>query len=344
MFTKTKYLWILTTAAMLLLIAAQCGAQPPAEGKAAAEEERELDLNAAIELAPVPLGDGEKLKVVATTSIVADIVSQVGGDMINLILLLPVGSDPHSFEATPRDLANVAEAHVVFANGLGLEEFLDEILENAGGEATTVHVSQGLEARQMGEGEAHEHEDDHEEEHHPHPGADPHAWMTPANATVFVHNIEHTLRTLDPARAEAYEANAEAYRAELEELDTWVKAQIESIPVENRELVTDHTVFGYYADRYGLEQIGAVIPAFSSATEPSAQELAELENVIKQYNVKAIFVGNTVNSTLSQRVADDTGTQLVTVYTGSLGPEGSGVESYVDYIKHNTNAIVEGLK
>jgi manganese/iron transport system substrate-binding protein len=320
----------------------------------------------ALELSAVDLAEGEKLKMVATTSIVADIVRQVGGDLIDLTPLLPLGADPHTFEPTPRDLAAVADAHVVFANGMDLEEFLDEMIDNAGGEAAVVHVSQGVEARQFGTGEAHEHEhegdehegeedqhegeeheheaEDHEEEHHHHEGADPHTWTTPINAIVFVHNIEQALSALDPANAEGYTAKAEAYEAELETLDEWVEAQIETIPPENRELVTDHTAFGYYADRYGLEQIGAVIPSFSTAAEPSASELVELEDAIREYDVKAIFVGTSVNPSLSERVARDTGVQLLTLYTGSLGVEGSGVESYVDYLKYNTNTIVEGLK
>ena len=171
-----------------------------------------------------------------------------------------------------------------------------------------------------------------------------HGWTTPANAIIFVHNIEQALSALDPANAETYRANAEAYEAELAELDAWVKAQIETIPAENRQLVTDHAIFGYYADRYGLEQIGAVIPSFSTTAEPSAQDLAKLEDVIKEQGVKAIFIGNTVNPGLAQRVAEDTGIQLVTLYTESLGPEGSGVETYVDYIRYNTQAIIEALK
>jgi len=411
MFIKTKYLVLLTIIAALLLIAAQCGAaQPAAEAPAAVEEspaeteeqageeehaeeheheaeeheheaeehehEAEEHEHEADELAPVGLAEAEKLQVIATTSIVADIVQQVGGDLIDLTLLLPVGTDPHTFEPTPRDLANVADAHLLLANGMGLEEFLTEMIENAGGEAAVVHVSQGITARQFEAGDAHEHEgeehehegeeaepegEEHEhegeeaehegeeaehegEEHHHHEGADPHTWTTPANAAVFVHNIEQALGALDPANAASYAANAEAYAAELAELDAWVKAQIETIPAENRELVTDHTAFGYYADRYGLEQIGAVIPSFSTAAEPSAKELAELEDAISAYGVKAIFVGSTVNPALSERVAQDSGVRLLTLYTGSLGPAGSGVESYVDYIKTNTNTIVAGLK
>jgi ABC-type Zn uptake system ZnuABC Zn-binding protein ZnuA len=160
----------------------------------------------------------------------------------------------------------------------------------------------------------------------------------------MVHNIEHALSELDPANAETYEANAEAYQTQLEELDAWVKAQIESIPAENREMVTDHDAFGYYADRYGLEVIGAVIPAISTGAEPSAADLAALQAAIADLDARAIFVGTTVNPKLAEQVARDSGIQLVPLYTGSLGQAGSGVESYLDFIRANTMAIVEALK
>lgn len=352
MLYSTRAFLILILLLTFLLGAAQCGSQsteaPAAPASIEAEhdtydEEQAPTKAEGMALAPRSLGEGEKLRVVATNSLIADLIRQVGGDLIDLNLLIPVGTDPHAFQPTPGDVANVAKAHVLFANGLGLEEFLAELIENAGSEVPVVSLSEGVELRELGEGHGHEHEagaDDHAE-----PGdVDPHTWTTPANAIIFVHNIEQTLSTLDPAHADTYTAHAEAYEAELVELDQWVQAQVETIPAENRKLVTDHTVFGYYADRYGLEQIGAVVPSFSTAAEPSAQELAALQDVIQAQRVKAIFVGNTISPDLEQRVAEDTGIRLVTLYAESLGPAGSGVETYLDYIRHNTTAIVEALR
>ncbi|MBN1217366.1 MAG: zinc ABC transporter substrate-binding protein [Anaerolineae bacterium] len=349
MFAKTN-LFTVTILIVLVLAAARCGAPQPElatqQETAAKTHEEEHQPTAGDHTAKMPaleavtLADGEKLKVVATTSIVADVVKNIGGDKIDLTTLLPIGTDPHTFNPAPADLAAVADAHVVFANGMGLEEFLDEMVKNAGGDAIVIQVSAGVETRQLDEAEG----EQHEAENHRHKGADPHTWTSPANVKVFVHNIEHTLSALDPANSEIFEAKAKVYEAQLDELDTWVKTQIDTIPAENRELVTDHTAFGYYADRYGLEQVGAVIPSFSSAAESSAKELANLEDAIKAYQVKAIFVGTSVNPSLSERVADDTGVKLVTLYTGSLGQTGSGVESYLAYIRYNTRAIVEALK
>lgn len=338
----------------LMLVAARCSAasQPPAGALTGAAGQHEPDGQvttvgsshseesaAGVNLVPVTLEEGEKLRVVATTGIVADIVARVGADRIELAQLLPVGADPHTFQPSPQDLARVANTHLIFANGMGLESFLDEMIANAGGEGIVVHVSDGVELRELGAGEAHQ----EEEEAHDHEDVDPHTWTTPANAVVFVNNIERALGALDPANAAVYAANAAAYERQLLELDRWVQDQINLIPPENRKLVTDHATFGYYADRYGLTQVGAVIPSFSTSAEPSAQELAALEDAIREYGVKAVFVGTTVNPALSKQVAEDTGAALITLYTGSLGPAGSGVESYIDYIRYNTEAIVAAL-
>ena len=141
--------------------------------------------------------------------------------------------------------------------------------------------------------------------------------MTMANAVIMVANIEQALSRLDPANAAVYQANAKAYQTQLQELDAWVKAQINSIPPENRKLITDHDSLGYYVNHYGLELIGAIVPAYSANAEPSAQELASLEDEISKYKAKAIFVGTTVNPALAKQVADDTGVWLVSLYTGS---------------------------
>ncbi len=272
-----------------------------------------------------------RLSVLTTTGIIADIVHNIGGDAIDLTTLLPPGTDPHAFDPAPRDLALVADADVLFANGLGLEGFLDKMIANAGGQATIIYVTDGLAARA--------------------PAApseagpdDPHAWTSPVNALTFVENIRRALSAADPAHADTYRANAQRYTAELQLLDEWVQVQIDTIPPPNRKLVTDHAVFGYYADRYGLEQVGAIVPAFSSAAEPSAADLAQLETEIRRYGVRAVFVAQNLNPALGRQLTDDTGVRMVQLYTGSLGAPGSGADTYLDYIRYNTTAIVAALK
>jgi ABC-type Zn uptake system ZnuABC Zn-binding protein ZnuA len=283
--------------------------------------------------APASPGSGSKLKVVATTTLVGDVVEAIGGDAIELAVLLPVGADPHAFEPTPQDMARVADAAVVFANGAGLEAFLDRLLANAGGNAEIVRVSEGITLRDFAG------EDDHA-----HGGKDPHVWTDPNHVMVWTRNIEDVLSRLDGAHAAHYQANAEAYRGKLGDLDTWVRTEVAQIPESNRKLVTDHMAFGYFADRYGFEQIGAVVPGYSTVAQPSAQEIADLEDRIREYDVKAVFVGDTVNPALARRVAEDTGIKLVFLYTGSLTAPGGDASTYLDYVRYNVSAIVGALK
>ncbi len=287
-----------------------------------------------------PAEQSDKLNVVATTTIVGDVVRQVGGEAIDLKVLLPPGADPHSYEATPRDVATVAGARAVFANGVGLETFLDPLLQNAGGQAEIVSVSEGIKLRELGAG----HDEEAGEHEHGHEGMDPHVWTDPNNVLVWVQNIAAALSHLDPENAATYGANAENYRAQLVELDAWVREQVAQIPEANRKLVTDHMTFGYLAERYGLEQAGTVVSGFTTLAEPSSQEVALLVDTIRRQGIKALFVGSTVNPGLAQRIAGDTGAKLVTLYTGSLTPPGGDADSYIAYTRHNVSAIVEALK
>ncbi|MCX7682719.1 MAG: metal ABC transporter substrate-binding protein [Anaerolineae bacterium] len=316
---------------VLLLVAGGCRPGPAHE----ADQEHEADEMP--QLRPADLKAGEKLRVVATTNIVADVVHQVGGDLIELTTLLPAGTDPHTFEPTPQDAAALAGAHVVFANGAGLELFLEDLLESVGGEVALVPVSYGVELLTL--------EEEGEAEAHPHHGeVDPHVWFDPNHVVVWVSNIEQVLGALDPAHAAAYQANAERYRAELRALDSWIEEMVAQVPVENRKLVVDHKALAYFARRYGFEQVGAVFPGYSTLTEPSARELAALEEVIREHGVRAIFVSTTVNPALAERVARDTGTRLVFLYTGSLSEPGGPADNYIALMRYNTAAIVSALR
>lgn len=281
---------------------------------------------------------GEKLRVVATTNIVGDVVAQVGGERIDLTVLMGIGVDPHSYTPTPSDSAALHDAELVFSNGAGLEANLDSLLDNAGGEAVQVPLSDGLELRP-----ATGHHEDEAEDEHEHGDADPHVWFDVQNVIHWTQTIEQTLSEQDPAHAATYQANAEAYIAELKALDAWIVEQVATIPEAHRKLVTNHPAFGYLADRYGLEQVGAVYPVNPSA-EPSAQDIAALQDTIRAYGVPAVFTESTVNPRLAEQVAQDTGVQLVSLYTGSLGGPGSGAETYLDLMRYDVVAIVEALR
>lgn len=273
----------------------------------------------------------DRLKVVATTSIVGDVVNAIAGDTAELVVLLPPGLDPHGFEPTPQDIALVSKADLIFANGAGLEAFLDPLLESAGVGDKVIYLSEGISLLEA----------DGEEEHE---DGDPHIWTNPNNVLQWVDTIDSALSEASPVDRGIYQANSEAYRQELIALDEWVREQVAQVAQSNRQLVTDHQVFAYFAEEYGFTQVGTLIPGYSTMAEPSAKKLAEIEDAIKALGVKAVFVGHSVNPDLAQRVAEDTGTQLVFVYTGSLSEEGGEAASYLDYIRYNVRTIVAALK
>jgi manganese/iron transport system substrate-binding protein len=280
------------------------------------------------------------LKVVASTTIVGDVVAQVGGDLIDLTVLFPTGADPHTFEPRPQDVAAISEADVIILNGLGLEEALESLLD-ANAKGVIVHASEGIEVLEFEEGEGEEHEGEDENAHE---GGDPHTWTDPNNVIVWTENIAAALAEADPENANTYQANADAYCDSLQELDAWIRAEIEQIPAERRKMVTDHYAFGYFADEYGLEQVGALVGAFSTNASPSAQELAELHDKIEEQGVPAVFVGKTVNSELAEQIALDTGSELVFLYTGSLSEAGGEAGNYLEFMRYNVTAIVNALK
>lgn len=288
------------------------------------------------------LATDQRLRVVATTSIVGDVIGQVGGEAIELQILMPLGVDPHTYEPTPKDIQAIAQADVVFLSGLGLEEALLPRLTNAGGQAALVSLSEGIAPRGLG-GDS------------PSPsgesssgaevtGVDPHVWQDPRNVMRWTDNAAEALSRLDPAGESGYHQRAEGYRAQLEQMDAEIQAMIGTIPVDQRQLVTDHDDMGYFADRYGFTIVGAVIPAYSTSAEPSAQEIAHLEDTVKQLGVRAVFVGVEANQAMSTRVAQDTGVRLVPIYADSLSPTGGPASSYIQLMLYNVKAIVEALK
>ena len=278
----------------------------------------------------IPTATGSKLKILATTSIVGDVVSQVGGDLIALSVLMPVGTDPHDFQPRPQDATALADAQVLFSNGAGLEGFLQPLLESTGAMANLVEVSAGVTLLPL-------------------PGSDqstgdPHTWMDPNNVIIWTQNIAAALSTADPAHATDYQSNADAYVASLRDLDTWIRSEVAQIPLQNRLLVADHAVLGYFVARYGFTQEGTITGSFSSEAAPSARELAALEEKIIRSGVRAVFVSEAVNQTLADQIAGDTGIKSVWIYHATLSAPGGPAASYLDFMRYNVKAIVEALK
>lgn len=285
--------------------------------------------------------DNGKLNVVATTNIVGDVVAQIGGDDINLITLLPPGADPHGYEPTPQDLRAIADADIVFMNGLGLEEFLEDMLIASGGDAVVVALSEIVEVNadhSHAEAPAVEIEDDHD-----HGGTDPHVWFDVRYVIAWTELIADQLAALDIENTDNYQTHALSYIEEIETLDAWIHQQVESLPIEQRVLVTNHDSFTYFAAAYQFEIVGAVIAGKSTMSEPSARELAALQEIVAQHNVQAIFVEVGVSQTLAGQVAADTGIILVELYTGSLSESDGPADSYLAMMRYNVSAIVKTL-
>ncbi|MBP7963713.1 MAG: zinc ABC transporter substrate-binding protein [Caldilineaceae bacterium] len=289
--------------------------------------------------APLSLKSGERLQVVATSNLVADVVQTLGGAEIHLTALLPIGADPHGYSPTPQDLRAVAGADVIFVNGLGLESFLDEMLTNAGGNPVIVPVSVGINPLAMTDTG----DDDHADEAD-HGDTDPHVWFSVPNVITWTHSIEAALSGLDLAHAADYASRATAYRAQLTGLDQELRQMVAQIPPNQRKLVTDHRAFAYLATEYGFDQTGAVIDSFSTLSQSSAQSLVALQEQIKAAGAKAIFVGSTVNPALADQLAKDLGISVVPVFTGSLSPADGPAATYIDFMRYDMGAIADALK
>jgi ABC-type Zn uptake system ZnuABC Zn-binding protein ZnuA len=419
---------------------------------------------------PALAQEEDRLQIVASHSILADVISNVIGDAADVTSVMPVGADPHSFQPTPSDIITLADADVVFVNGALFEEGLMEAIENADTEMNIVTASSCVEMIAFGgheheegeehaheegeeheEGEDHAHDEEHaegeehgheegeehademgemsaiatlceahyaemdaiheahheheegeehgheegeeehaedeehahdeehdhehgefetlgalyavdcgeghgheegEEEHaedehgeeHAHGACDPHVWMEPHNVMYWTMRIRDTLVEMDPTNAETYTANAESYLLIIDELaHDFVRPMVDSVPEENRVLVTNHESLGYFAARYDFEVADTIIPGGDTMSDPSAAEIANIIDTVREQAIPAIFAETTVNDSLVQQIAEETGVGIYVLYSGSLSDAAGPASSYVDYIRYNVTTIVEAL-
>lgn len=283
-----------------------------------------------IGLGPSP-AHADKIQAIATISIIGDLVKNVAGDAVYLVVLVGPNRDAHEYEPIPADSVNIARADVIFENGLHLEHWLDKLYTASGSKAKRVIVSYGVTPRVF--------EDNPQD-------VDPHAWQDVTNVILYTRNIRDALAAIDPANKNTYESNAKNTIQKLQALDAWVKTEVASIPVAQRKLVTNHDALGYFAKAYGFQIIGAVIPsATTEAADPSAKETADLLNIIKSNGVHAIFSENMANPKLARTLSKEAGVQVgPEVYTDALGSQSSDGESYLKMIRHNVKIFVEYLK
>lgn len=273
-----------------------------------------------------------KLNVVATTTYLQEFARDVGGNRVNVLPILGPNDDPHDYQPTADDARKIAQADLILANGIGLEPWLDVLARNARSGTSVVKVA---EVAQI-----------HVEKGGPdEPEGDPHVWQDPTDAQKMVIAIRDTLAKAEPAGQAAYTANAASYNAQLDQLDQQIKQQIDTIPPDQRKLVTNHDAFGYYARRYGLTIVGTVIPSLSTEAEPSAGEVQQLIQAIKSQGVKAIYTETNLNPKLEEQVAQQAGVKIYSnLYGDALGAPGSPGATYVGAMLFNTREIVDGLR
>lgn len=270
-------------------------------------------------------------RVLAVESFLADISQQVAGDRLVVESLLPLGMDPHTYQPAPRDILRVAKADVLVLNGGGIESFVESLLSNAGNHPLQVIASQGLDPRPDPTGE--------------HPEGDPHFWLDPNQVVAYVENIRLGLVQADPQGFQDYNANAEAYIKDLQELDAWIASQVATIPPSRRVLVTNHETLGYFADRYGFSVIGSIIPGVSSDASPSARQLVDLVDRIRASHASVVFMETGANLALARQLADETGILIVSdLYTHSLSGIDGPASTYLEMMKYNVTQIVKALE
>ena len=266
----------------------------------------------------------EPLKVVASFSILGDLVRNVGGNGVEVTTLVGPDSDAHVYSPTPADAKKIADAKLIVVNGLGFEGWLPRLVQAAGGKAKIVTATDGIAPLRLGS------------------DADPHAWQSVGNAKIYVANIAAALSAADPAGAGQYRANADTYLAKLDALDREVRDAIAKIPPARRKVISTHNAFGYFAAAYGIEFIAPL--GVSTESEPSARDIAKIITQIRQAKIPAVFLENVSDPRLMQRISAETGAKVGgTLYSDGLTGEKGAAPTYIDMVRHNIRALTRAL-
>jgi zinc/manganese transport system substrate-binding protein len=274
-------------------------------------------------------GAGTTLRVVATTTQIGDMARNVAGGEAAVTTILAPNADAHDFEPTPKDAEAVAAATIVLANGRDLDPWIDGVVAGSGTSAKPVIVTEGVPMVPGGEKS---------------PDGDPHVWFDPRNAEAMVNRIAAAMSDSRPAKASAFRANADAYITEIRSLDAQLATRIAAIPRARRVIVTDHDAFGYLARRYDIRVLGAAIPSQATTAEPSAREISELIALIRREGVRVVFPEASVNAGLARRIAGESGARLGgALYSDSLGPAGSGADTYLSMMRTNIESMAAGM-
>ncbi len=306
---------------------------------------------------------GEKPSIVVTTNILGDVVSNMVGENFDVQVIMPPGSDPHDFQASAQQVNQMMNADLLVVNGANFEEGMLDVIEAA--EADGVMVFEAISVVEQLEGsddhddhddheghddhddhEGHDDHDDHEgHDHHDHGGVDPHFFTDPARMAQVVDGLSDFLVTNFPAVDESsLVSTASSYQQQLESLDTEVEELLSAVPANARMLVTNHSVFAYFADRYQFEVLGSIIPSSSTLSSASAQDLASLAEEVREKQVPAIFADASSSSSLAEALAGEVdAVKVISLYTESLGDPGSDGANYIGMVRFNAQEIVRGL-
>jgi zinc/manganese transport system substrate-binding protein len=278
---------------------------------------------------PTLASAADKLPVVASFSILGDLVAIVGGDRVAVTTLVAADSDAHIFEPKPADVKSIVQSKLFVVNGLGFEPWAAKLAQSAGYKGETVVAAQGIQPLSM--------VDDGKK------SQDPHAWQNPRNVITYVRNIAAALSKLDPAGAAQFKGASEAYVKELEALDTWATAQFAALPPAKRKVITSHDAFGYFAAQYKVTFLAP--QGMSTESEPSAKQVAQLIRQINTEKIKAVFVENMTNPKLLAQLAKDAGAVPGgTLYADALSAAGQPGASYLQMMRHNVTQLAEGMK
>ncbi|CAN5240769.1 metal ABC transporter substrate-binding protein [soil metagenome] len=271
-----------------------------------------------------PATAAEKINVVASFSILADFAKNVGGDRVDVTSLVGVNGDVHVYTPSPQDAKKIADATLVVINGLGLEGWLPRLVQSSGSKATIVTATNGIAPRKL---------DGH---------ADPHAWQSVGNAKIYVTDIRDALIGANPAGAEIYKANADAYLAKLDALEVDVRAAVAGIPEAHRKVISTHDAFGYFAAAYGIAFIAP--QGVSTEAEPSARDIAAIIKQVRSAKIPAVFLENISDPRLMRRISAETGAKIGgTLFSDGLTEENGDAPTYIDMVRHNIKALTGAL-
>ena len=296
----------------------------------------------------------EQIKVVATFSILGDMVKRIGGDHVNLTTLVGPNGDTHVYKPTPNAAKKLSEADLLFVNGLDFEGWITRLIEASGYKGRHVIATSGVKTIAYEEGEGHDdhsedkhekHADDNHKDshaHHDHGAFDPHAWQTPANAKFYVNNITAALAQFAPNKATKFYQNRASYIAEIEALHIQIHKMVASLPKNQRTVVTSHDAFQYFGREYGLTFIAP--QGVSTDSEASAQDVAKLIEQMRTQQIKAVFIENITDPRLLQQIAKETGATIGgTLYPGALSEPSGPAPTYLKMLHHNATTLTQAL-